>query len=158
MSPIHPAVSLSVSHTLHGPRPEPRASCPSSHTHTHTHVLPSVSLTHTHTVLTDMVLLALLWYFSLSRSVCAVAAGHGKSSMLPLIILITSLGAASPHTYWPLPLLWNHALLTQCWWCQWAKGCMMGEKEKKRFAFPRALKTYLLVPEGVRGTKEETRT
>lgn len=101
----------------------------------------------------------MVWFFSASHSVCvfvyvsvcvmaismAVAAGHGKSSMLPLIVLITSLGAASPHTYWPLPLLWNHALLTQCWCCQWAKGCMMGEKGEKRLVFPRALKKHLLV-------------
>lgn len=72
----------------------------------------------------------------------AVAAGHGKSSMLPLIILITSLGAASPHTYWPLPRLWNHALLTQCWWCQWAKGCMMGETRKKEICFSKSFKNF----------------
>lgn len=68
-----------------------------------------------------MVLLALLVVLlALIRSVfvcvvaisMAVAAGHGKSSVLPLIVLITSLGAASPHTYWLLPLLWNRALLT----------------------------------------------
>ena len=55
-----------------------------------------------------------------------VAVGHGKSSVLPLIVLITSLGAASLHTYWPLSLLWNHALLTRCWWCHQAHRCMMG--------------------------------
>ncbi len=60
----------------------------------------------------------------------AVAVGHGKSSMLPFIVLITSLGAASPHTHWPLPLLWNSALLTQCCWCHWAQGCMMGGEER----------------------------
>ena len=55
----------------------------------------------------------------------AVAAGHGKSSMLPLIVLISSLGAASPHTLWPLPLLWNRALLTRRRG-HWAHACMTG--------------------------------
>ena len=103
-----------------------------------------------------MVLLALLLYFSpsLTHSVCvcvcvcvflrvcatamaismAVAAGHGKSSVLPLIVLITSLGAASPHTRWPRPLLWNHALLTQRWWCHRAQGGMMVEEEEEEEA------------------------
>lgn len=65
-----------------------------------------------------------------------VAAGHGKSSVLPVIVLITSLGPASPH---PPPLslatsprpLWNHALLTRRQWCHRAQGCMMGWEEEE---------------------------
>lgn len=106
MSPIHPVVSLSVSHT-HSMDPAGAQGELSIIMHTYVYTRH----THTHTLFSDMVLLAQPQYLPLLLTLC-VAVGHGKSSMLPLIVLITSLGAASQHTRWPLPLLWNHALLT----------------------------------------------
>lgn len=115
MSPIHPAVSLSVSHThtRRRPRPEPKANCPSSHTrahsppHSHTHTGFSVIQSFWHRCTTSF-----LAYCGVCVCVGGGSVGHSKSSVLPLIVLISSLGAAGPHSGWPLSLLWKRALLT----------------------------------------------
>lgn len=129
ISPARPAASPSVSHTLHAADPSPGRAV----RHFAQPVPPSLLLTHT---------LAVHRYAPsgrpspASRRLCgmagsmAVAAGHVKSSVLPLIVLITSLGAASLLTYWPPLLLWNSALLTWHWWCHRASGCAMGSSQQ----------------------------
>lgn len=158
MSPIRPAVSPSVTHT-HSTDPARAQGELSVISHTSIPSLClSLSVSCTRTLIfqwygpsgTVVVLLSLIHILC----VCvretintSVAAGHGKSSVLPLIVLITSLGAASPHTYWPLLLLWNHALLTRRWWCHRAQGGMMGEEKRRDqvcliWSFPKSKSQY----------------
>lgn len=91
-----------------------------------------------------VVLLSLTHTVSVCVFVCVaaismtVAAGHGKSSVLPLIVLITSLGAASPHTYWLLSIFWNRAPVTQSWWCHRAQGRTMGVRRAGEGGWGRA--------------------